>query len=333
MPFIIRRMICITIGCLLDLLLGDPYRLPHPVRWIGRLAGALEKGLNTKESSPAARRRRGVLFVLLMLTIVGGVTFIGLFVVYHISIAAGMALESVLCYQMLAMKCLKDESGKVYAALRAGDTERARAAVSMIVGRDTQRLDEAGIIRAAVETVAENTSDGVTAPLFYLALFGAAGGVLYKTVNTMDSMVGYKNGRYLDFGRCAARLDDIAGFLPARITALLMIAAVPLCRLTAGKKDNRCYNMKNACRIYRRDRKKHASPNAAQTEAVCAGALGIRLAGDAWYFGRRVEKPYLGDDDRPVEARDICRAHRLLYATGALMWAVCMLALGAAALV
>lgn len=228
---------------------------------------------------------------------------------------------------MLSMKDLKTESMKVCQALEAEDVEQARQAVSMIVGRDTARLDKDGIARAAVETVAENTSDGVIAPLLYLTLGGGVLGVLYKTVNTMDSMIGYKSDRYLDFGRCAARLDDAVNFIPSRLAAWLMIAGTVLCKLISNKeerKDALLYHPGRALRIYRRDCRKHASPNSAQTEAACAGALGLRLAGDAWYFGRRVEKPYIGDDLRPVEAADIRRANRLLYMTSLLMWLLCM---------
>ena len=179
----------------------------------------------------------------------------------------------------------------------------------MIVGRDTAVLDREGILRAAVETVAENTSDGVTAPLFYIALAGAVGGFFYKAANTMDSMIGYKNETYADLGRCAARLDDVLNYVPSRLTALLMIAVCPLLRLDAG----------NALRIWRRDRRKHASPNSAQTESDCAGALHLRLAGDAQYFGTLHKKPYIGDDDRPIEPADIRRANRLMYGTSVLM--------------
>jgi adenosylcobinamide-phosphate synthase len=223
---------------------------------------------------------------------------------------------------------------KVYQALQMGDEEQARSAVSMIVGRDTDRLDEDGIIKAAVETVAENTADGVIAPMFYLAIGGGLLGVLYKSINTMDSMVGYKNERYLDFGRYAAKLDDIANYIPSRLAALLMIAGTGLCRLmecvrmtynsARGEHREVIYNPGNAWRIHRRDRRKHASPNSAQTESVCAGALGIRLAGDAWYFGQKVEKPYIGDDLRRIEAEDIRRANILLYATSFLMWGLCV---------
>lgn len=273
------------------------------------------------------KRRRGQLLVVVMLFLCGGVTFIGLAAVYHIHIVLGIAVESIVFYQMLSMKDLKTESMKVCQALEAEDVEQARQAVSMIVGRDTARLDKDGIARAAVETVAENTSDGVIAPLLYLTLGGGVLGVLYKTVNTMDSMIGYKSDRYLDFGRCAARLDDAVNFIPSRLAAWLMIAGTVLCKLISNKeerKDALLYHPGRALRIYRRDCRKHASPNSAQTEAACAGALGLRLAGDAWYFGRRVEKPYIGDDLRPVEAADIRRANRLLYMTSLLMWLLCM---------
>ncbi|MBO5473024.1 MAG: cobalamin biosynthesis protein CobD [Lachnospiraceae bacterium] len=332
----LNRLICLAAGFLLDMILGDPYCLPHPVRWIGSLIAFLDGWLRRESDSPARQRRRGLLFVLLMLLICGGGTFIGLYLLYHIHRALGVIAESVLCYQMLSMKCLKTESVKVYRALQAGDTEGARSAVSMIVGRDTERLDEAGIARAAVETVAENTSDGVIAPLFYLALGGGVLGVLYKTVNTMDSMVGYKNERYLNFGRYAAKLDDIANYIPSRIAGVLMIAGTGICRALYGRREcggtaymSYLYNMRNAYRMFRRDRYCHASPNSAQTESVCAGALGIRLAGDAWYFGKKTEKPYIGDDLRPVEPEDIRRAGRLLYAASLLMWLGCMGALAA----
>jgi adenosylcobinamide-phosphate synthase len=203
----------------------------------------------------------------------------------------------------------------VYEALRTGTLADARKAVSMIVGRDTDVLDEAGVTRAAVETVAENTSDGEVAPLFYIMLLGPLGGCLYKAVNTMDSMVGYRNRRYEHFGTCAARLDDVMNYIPARLSALLMIAGTALCGMDAG----------NARRIWKRDRRKHASPNSAQTEAVMAGALRVRLAGDAQYFGEIHRKPYIGDDIRPIEAEDIRRSHRLLYLTSALMFALAVL--------
>ena len=203
---------------------------------------------------------------------------------------------------------------KVKQALDTGTIEDGRKAVSMIVGRDTKSLTEEGVVKAAVETVAENTSDGIIAPLFYMMIGGAGLGFFYKAVNTMDSMVGYKNDRYLDFGRTAARMDDLFNLIPARLSAFLMIGAAGI----LGLFDSRHYSMANAWKIYRRDRHNHKSPNAAQTESVCAGALSVRLAGNAWYFGKLYEKPYIGDDIRPIEREDIGRANRLLYGTAVL---------------
>ena len=228
----------------------------------------------------------------------------------------GMVVEAVMTYQILAARCLQVESGKVWKQLKAGNLEAAREAVSMIVGRDTQNLTEEGVAKAAIETVAENTSDGVIAPMLYTALGGPVLGFLYKAVNTMDSMVGYKNDRYLHFGRAAAKLDDVVNFLPARISALLMIGAA----FFSGKS----YNGRQAWRIWRRDSRKHASPNSAQTESVCAGALGIQLAGDASYFGKVVKKPYIGDPKRQVEYEDIRRANRLMNRTAWICEILCL---------
>ena len=218
---------------------------------------------------------------------------------------AGLGVETVLSYQLLAAKSLRVESGKVYQALKAGDLPAARRAVSMIVGRDTDRLDEAGVAKAAVETVAENASDGVIAPLLFLAIGGAPLGMAYKAVNTMDSMVGYKNDKYLYFGRAAARLDDVLNLIPARVAGVLMCLGAA----ASG------YDGRNAWRIFRRDRKNHKSPNSAHTEAACAGALQLQLVGPSYYFGKLVDKPTIGDDQRPVEPLDILRAGRILYAT------------------
>ena len=211
---------------------------------------------------------------------------------------------------------MKTESMKVYKQLSEHDLCGARKAVSMIVGRDTECLDEEGVAKAAIETVAENASDGVIAPMLYLALFGPVGGFFYKAVNTMDSMVGYKNDRYHAFGTAAAMLDDVVNFIPARISAMLMILS---CCFLGNE-----FDQKNAMKIFKRDRYQHASPNSAQTEAACAGALGIRLAGDASYFGRIVKKPYIGDPLRAVETEDIRRANRLLYGMAFFGWGICM---------
>lgn len=304
-------------GFLLDFLLGDPYWLPHPIRAIGSLIGWLEHKWNHPEEKNS---RKGTVMVLLVLAVIGSVTFLLWAGAYRVHPLLGVMVESIMTYQILATKCLKTESMKVYDALQKQDLEAARKAVSMIVGRDTQSLDENGIAKAAIETVAENTSDGVIAPMLYTAIGGPVLGFLYKAVNTMDSMVGYKSERYLYFGRTAARLDDAVNYMPARISAVLMIAA---CLLSGSD-----YNAKKAWRIYRRDRYQHASPNSAQTEAVCAGALGIRLAGSASYFGKLVEKPYIGDAERAVETEDIKRANHLLYLTAWISELLCLLGLG-----
>ena len=311
------HIIAMVAGFLLDFLLGDPYWLPHPIRAIGSLIGWLEHKWNHPEEK---NYWKGTVMVLLVLAVTGSVTFLLWAGAYRVHPLLGVVVESIMIYQILATKCLKTESMKVYDALQKQDLEAARKAVSMIVGRDTQSLDETGIAKAAIETVAENTSDGVIAPMLYTAIGGPVLGFLYKAVNTMESMVGYKSERYLYFGRTAARLDDAVNYIPARISAVLMIAACFFCGAD--------YDGKRAWRIYKRDRYQHASPNSAQTEAVCAGALGIRLAGSASYFGKLVEKPYIGDAERAVKTEDIKRANHLLYLTAWLSELLCLLGLG-----
>ena len=301
--------LALVLGFLIDLLLGDPRWLYHPVRMIGNGITLLEKMLRRIFPKTAKGERTAGLFLVLLICIgSGGVPFLLLYLAYHIHTVLGIVLETFMCYQMLAVKSLKAESMRVYEELKKLDLPGARTAVSMIVGRDTKSLSEAGVTKAAVETIAENTSDGIIAPLFYMAIGGPALMFLYKGINTMDSMVGYKNDKYLNFGRYAARLDDIANYIPARISAWLMILA----SLCAG------IDRKNAKKIFLRDRYNHASPNSAQTEAVMAGALDIQLAGNAFYFGKLYEKPTIGDAVREVEIQDIPRANRLLYVSAAL---------------
>lgn len=315
------HILAFVIGFIIDLILGDPYCLPHPVRLMGNLIGSLEKKYLgpkeapfSKESSKKKSDGRKTVFIVLGATlIVSAGLLIGGYLVHPV---LGCVIEIIMTYQILATKCLRVESMKVYKKLKTGTLEEARYAVSMIVGRDTKNLDEAAVARAAVETVAENTSDGVIAPMLYLAVGGPILGFLYKAVNTMDSMIGYKNDRFLDFGRMAAKLDDVVNFLPARISAWLMIFSC----LFLGKD----YSAKNATRIFKRDRFNHASPNSAQTESVCAGALGLRLAGPTSYFGKMLDKPYIGDADREIEYEDIKRANSLLYGTAFICEVICL---------
>lgn len=299
-----QSLAALCIGFILDFILGDPHSLWHPVKGIGSLITGTEKVL--RKIFPDKKRPLQIAGLLLVLFVVSvSVLLAGLllWIAERIHPALGFGLSCILCWQMLATKSLKTESMKVYTALEKEGLEAGRRAVSMIVGRDTKALSEEGVIKAAVETVAENTSDGVTAPLFYMMLAGPLGGVFYKAINTMDSMIGYRNEKYRWLGTCAARLDDIANFIPARISALFMTAAA----FMLG------FDGKGAWKIYRRDRHNHKSPNAAQTEAVMAGALQVQLAGDAWYFGELYKKPTIGDPIRPVRREDIPAACRLEY--------------------
>lgn len=312
--FITMSTFALCAGFSLDLFLGDPAGWPHIVRGIGWLIAALEKAFYPMRN----KRLGGIFLAVCVLFLCAAFPVAALFLLWRFSPWAYFAAETLLCWQLLALKSLKNESRKVYDALAKSNLPDARRAVSMIVGRDTAALDEAGVTRAAVETVAENASDGVVAPLLYLTLGGAVLGLFYKAVNTMDSMIGYKNERYQDFGRFAAKLDDVMNFLPSRLSALLMILVTRPCGLDA----------KSAYRIWRRDRRNHASPNSAQTEAVMAGALGVRLAGNAVYFGKLHEKPTIGDDLRPIEPNDILLSHRLLYAASALMFLLALVVRG-----
>ena len=312
-------LFALLIGFGIDLLVGDPHGIPHPVVGIGKLISFLEKGLRrlfpkTDGGEIAAGGVLWVLVVVICTALPAGI----LFLCHRISPWLRLTVESLMCWQILATKSLKDESMKVYMALESGDLEESRHAVSMIVGRDTARLDDAGVTRAAVETVAENTSDGVVAPMLFLALGGAPLGFFYKAVNTMDSMLGYVEPPYKNIGLIPAKMDDAANFLPSRLSALLMLAAGFLLGLDG----------KNGWRIFRRDRFNHASPNSAQTESVCAGLLGVRLAGDAWYHGVLHKKKYIGDASREITHRDILLACRLLYLTAFLTLLLCTLVKG-----
>ncbi len=313
-----ERIFILSTGAVLDLLLGDPHILWHPVKGMGSIISGMEKLLykamklrEGREEDKGKKLAAGAILLLVTLFFSVGIPLALLYAVQAIHPCLRTALECVMCYRLLAMKSLKTESRKVYQAFLAEGLTGARKAVSMIVGRDTENLEEEGVIRAAVETVAENTCDAVVAPLFYMMLLGTLGGFFYKAVNTMDSMIGYRNDRYLYFGRAAARLDDVMNFIPSRLAAAMMILASFLLG----------FDGKNAAFIYKRDRYCHKSPNSAQTESVLAGALSIRLGGDAWYFGKLCHKPFIGEEQRKIEWEDIKRADRLLYGTSFLTFA------------
>lgn len=309
------KILCVClIGMILDWIFGDPVWLYHPVRIIGKWISFLEKILRKFAGDQEGNEKKllitgGILWILVILAS-AAVPMGILYLAEKLSPCAAFVVECFWCYQLLAARSLGKESKKVYKKLIQDDLSGARLAVSMIVGRDTENLTVKGVTKAAVETVAENTNDGVIAPLIYMLIGGPILGFVYKAVNTMDSMLGYKNEKYLYFGRVAAKMDDVAGFIPARISALLMILASCLLGMDG----------KNALWIWKRDRRKHASPNAAQTEAVCAGALQVQLAGDAWYFGKKHEKDTIGDPIREIEPRDILRSEKLMIGTEVLIF-------------
>ena len=291
------------LGFVIDLILGDPQGWPHPVVLMGKIIVYLERQL--RKTFPETDRGlllAGGFLAALMTLGTFAVSSLILFLLGRIHPGVRFLAEIIWSWQVLAIRDLAKESDVVRQVLQNGSLPEARKAVSRIVGRDTQALSEEGVTRAAVETIAENFSDGVAAPLFYLMIGGAPLALTYKAINTMDSMIGYKNEKYLYFGRCAARLDDAAGFLPSRIAALLLILSAYFCR----------EDWKNAFRIFKRDRLKHASPNSAQTESVAAGALRVQLAGPANYFGKMVNKPFLGDPLRKISPADIQRMNCMM---------------------
>ena len=299
-------------GFLLDCLLGDPLSAAHPVVLMGKLISFLEKKLRSRfPKTPQGERTAGTIMALLVPLVSAGAGLLLLYLAWRVHPWAYFAVSAFLCWQCFAARCLMTEAKKVVTCLETQGLAAGRRQVGMLVGRDTEKLTEEQVIKAAVETVAENTSDGVVAPLLWMVLLGAAGGLLYKAINTMDSMVGYKNEKYLHFGRAAAKLDDGANYVPARLSALAMIGAAFLLKLDG----------KGAWRVWRRDRRNHASPNSAQTESACAGALGVRLGGDASYFGQLYKKPTIGDPRRPIERADVHRACNLMYGTSGLLLA------------
>lgn len=285
-------------------MLGDPQGAPHPIRWIGKLIKSLEI-LLTSNIKRENEIKAGALLWLIVVFLSYIVPFLILYAAGKVSSILYIAAESIMCYYILAVKSLKDESMKVYHSLKNKSIEEAKYNLSFIVGRDVEGLNNSQIIKAAVETVAENTADGVIAPMIYIMIGGAPLGFFYKGVNTLDSMVGYKNEKYINIGKFSALADDIFNFIPSRIAALFMITASCILKM----------DYKNAYKIFKRDRYKHKSPNSAQTESVCAGALNIMLGGDSYYGKTLVEKPTIGDNKREPETGDIRRANELMYVT------------------
>lgn len=309
---IFYHLIAFQLGFVFDLIFGDPEFMPHPVRLIGKLILSLENFFIGKKGSEKilshrTKKNYGI-FTEIIVCFSSIILVVIIFITsYKINLIFGCIIEGVFTYYLLATKCLKDESMKVYNDLKNNSLEKARVSLSFIVGRDTKNLSQEEICKATVETIAENTCDGVIAPLFYTALGGPILGFFYKSVNTLDSMIAYKNDRYFDFGKCAAKTDDFFNFVPSRLSAILMIFS---CKFLG--KD---FDSKNAKRIFLRDRFNHESPNSAQTESTCAGALKIKLGGPAYYEGKLENKKFLGDDLRQIEIQDIKRANKLLYAT------------------
>ncbi len=308
-------LIAMIAGFGIDLIIGDPHGFPHPVIFIGKLISALEQSLRRIfPRTSAGEKVAGAVLWIIVSTVATLIPVLLLWLCHRISPWLRLIIESLMCWQIIATKSLKDESMKVFDALKSGDIEKSRYAVSMIVGRDTKKLDASGVTRAAVETIAENTSDGIIAPLLFIALGGAPLGFFYKAVNTMDSMLGYVEPPYKNIGMFPAKADDVMNYIPSRLSAVLMLASGWLLRL----------DVNNGWRIFQRDRFNHASPNSAQTESVCAGLLRLRLAGDAWYHGVLHKKKYIGDELREIEYEDIQRTCRLLYVTAVLALLVCV---------
>lgn len=344
MAYFRPKILILLLAVILDLIIGDPHFLWHPVRGIGSLITLFEKIYRKIFHVPMinthSKKRENIAGFFLTLSVIVATGLIVFFIFYILFLVENslkvlndlnafvmkyfsingilsFIFSLILATQCLSARQLSRESNKVYFSLRDNDQKKARKNVSMIVGRDTESLSMEGVTKATVETIAENTSDGVIAPMFYLFLFGPMGGIIYKAINTMDSMIGYKNDKYLYFGTFAARLDDVVNFIPARISGFLMVISAYFLH----------FDGKNSWKIWRRDRRKSKSPNSAQCEAAVAGALDISLLGNAYYFGKLYEKPTIGDDIKRIETEDIKRAEKLMYMTEALFMALSALIL------
>jgi len=316
----VYHIIAFLLAFILDAVIGDPHNFPHPIRLIGKLISSLEKRLlnysDESNRNPGTEKRNGLTLCVIVVLLTLLVTSVTVFVSYSVNKIFGVAVEAVLMCYTFAARSLVNESKNVAKKLDSG-IESGRKAVSMIVGRDTDALDEKGVIKATVETIAENTSDGVIAPLLCAIIGGPVLSMTYKAINTMDSMIGYHNDRYENFGFYAAKLDDVVNYIPSRLSAYLLIASAYLFGEIFEKKP---YDYKEGLRIFKRDRFNHKSPNSAQTESAVAGILGLQLAGDAYYFGKLMRKPTIGDNKRSIEKEDINRTNRLMYCSAFTLW-------------
>lgn len=302
----------LTIGYLLDLIIGDPQNPIHPIRLIGNLCKKLEKIF--RETLKDSLKVAGLLTWIFSVVIVYLVSFFIVKISFSINYIVGIVISGIMIYFAISAKALKVEGLKVIKFLLKNDIDGARNQLSYIVGRDTKSLDKEGILRAVVETIAENMSDGVVAPIFYAGLFGAPFAFVYKAVNTMDSMFGYKNDKYKDFGFFPAKLDDVFNYIPARLTGYLIVLAAFILKL----------DYKNSYKIYRRDRNNHSSPNSAHPEAAVAGALGLKLGGANYYFGKLVEKPTIGDEIKKIDIDDVNKTNNILYLVSFLSYLISM---------
>lgn len=300
------NILIMILGYIMDLVFGDPYWFPHPVRFIGKLISKTEKFIRKHAKSEASLKYWGILMWLVPVVTTAVVTAL-IVKIASFNKYVEIFVSAFIIYTTLSTKCLKDEATKIYNVLETGDIKKSRVQLSYIVGRDTINLSQSEIIRATVETVAENTVDGTISPMFYGFLFGPVGAMTYKAINTLDSMVGYKNDKYLNLGCVSAKLDDVANFIPARLTAIFMPLGAFLCGM----------NRTNSFKIAIRDRKNHKSPNCAFAEGAAAGAIGVQLGGTNIYFGKEVYKPTIGDKKRELENYDIVRMNKLMYATTA----------------
>lgn len=300
------NILIMILGYIMDLVFGDPYWFPHPVRFIGKLISKTEKFIRKHAKSEKSLKYWGILMWLVPVVTTALVTAL-IVKIASFNKCVEIFVSAFIIYTTLSTKCLKDEATKIYNVLETGDIKKSRVQLSYIVGRDTTNLSQSEIIRATVETVAENTVDGTISPMFYGFLFGPVGAMTYKAINTLDSMVGYKNDKYLNLGCVSAKLDDVANFIPARLTAIFMPLGAFLCGMNGA----------NSFKIAIRDRKNHKSPNCAFAEGAAAGAIGVQLGGTNIYFGKEVYKPTIGDKKRELENYDIVRMNKLMYATTA----------------